>query len=83
MFGADYFDCPIATNQVANSPIPLGIGENSIIKNTIIDKNARIGSNVYLTPYGKPDGYEYNGTYVKDGILCITRNAEIPNNTVI
>ncbi|MDR1173810.1 MAG: glucose-1-phosphate adenylyltransferase [Puniceicoccales bacterium] len=83
MFGADYFDCPLAKNKVINSSIPLGIGENSIIKNTIIDKNARIGNNVYLTPYGKPDGYEHNGTYVKDGILCITRNAEIPNNTVI
>jgi glucose-1-phosphate adenylyltransferase len=83
MFGADYFDYPMATSQGADSPISLGIGENSIIKNTIIDKNARIGSNVCLTPYGKPDGYEHNGMYVKDGILCITRNAEIPNNTVI
>jgi glucose-1-phosphate adenylyltransferase len=83
MFGADYFDCPGATGRIAKSPIPLCIGKNSIIKNTIIDKNARIGNNVYMTPHGKPDGYEHNGIFIKDGILCVTRNAEIPNNTVI
>ncbi|MDR1891367.1 MAG: glucose-1-phosphate adenylyltransferase [Puniceicoccales bacterium] len=83
MFGADYFDYPTTSSKVTDSPILLGIGENSIIKNTIIDKNARIGNNVYITPHGKPEGYEHNGIYVKDGILCITRDAEIPNNTVI
>ncbi|MDR2779436.1 MAG: glucose-1-phosphate adenylyltransferase [Puniceicoccales bacterium] len=83
MFGADYFDYPTVATQTADSPIPLGIGENSIIKNTIIDKNVRIGNNVYLAPFDKPEGYEHNGMYVKDGVLCITRNTEIPNNTVI
>jgi glucose-1-phosphate adenylyltransferase len=83
MFGADYFDCATSERQMSQSKIPLGIGEHSIIKNSIIDKNVRIGRNVYLTPYGKPDGYESNGLYVKDGILCIVRNAEIPDNTIV
>jgi glucose-1-phosphate adenylyltransferase len=82
MFGADYFDCNGASNGTKEHGIPLGIGENSMIKNAIIDKDARIGSGVHLTPYGKPDGYERNGMCVKDGILCITRNADIPDNTV-
>jgi glucose-1-phosphate adenylyltransferase len=83
MFGADYFDCPNLMDSGQNTAIPLGIGENSTIKNAIIDKNVRIGNNVYITPYGKPEGYEYGGVYVKDGILCIARNTVIPDNTVI
>ncbi|MDR1432816.1 MAG: NTP transferase domain-containing protein [Puniceicoccales bacterium] len=82
MFGADYFDCQDSLDGQSTGRIPLGIGENSVIKNAIIDKDARIGSYVHLTPYGKPDGCECNGMYVKDGILCIARNAEIPDNTV-
>jgi glucose-1-phosphate adenylyltransferase len=82
MFGADYFDRQVLPGGSNDHKIPLGIGENSIIKNAIIDKDARIGSHVCLTPYGKPDGYENSGMCVKDGILCITRNAEIPDDTV-
>jgi glucose-1-phosphate adenylyltransferase len=83
IFGADYFDCPNSLNPITESQIPLGIGEKSIIKNTIIDKNVRVGNNAYLIPYGKPDGYEHNGMHIKDGILSITRNTEIPDNTIV
>lgn len=81
MFGADYFD---SVQSLSDTPhnIPLGIGERSVIKRAIIDKDARIGNNVHLTPFGKQDGYSQDGMYVKDGILCITRDAEIPDNTV-
>ena len=83
MFGADYFDCPSFIEQLGvNGKIPLGIGENSVIQNAIIDKDARIGKNVQLSPFGKPDGYEAPGMFVKDGILCILRDAEIPDNTI-
>jgi glucose-1-phosphate adenylyltransferase len=83
MFGADYFDGAEGTLGNDGPRIPLGIGENSTIKNAIIDKDARIGSNVTLTPYGKPDGYECGDVCVKDGILCIGRNAEISDGTVL
>jgi glucose-1-phosphate adenylyltransferase len=82
MFGADYFDSQDFSKSTNEHNIPLGIGENSIIKNAIIDKDVRIGSNVHLTPHGKPNGYESNGMCIKDDILCITRNALIPDNTV-
>ncbi|MDR1402000.1 MAG: glucose-1-phosphate adenylyltransferase [Puniceicoccales bacterium] len=82
MFGADYFDCQNLSESTGQHKIPLGIGENSVIKHAIIDKDARIGKNVHMTPHGKPNGYESNGICVKDGILCITRNAEIPDNTI-
>jgi glucose-1-phosphate adenylyltransferase len=83
MFGADYFDCRNSLNPITESQIPLAIGENSMIKNTIIGKNVRIGNDIYLTPCGKPDGYEHNGMQIKDGRLCITGNREIPDNTIV
>jgi glucose-1-phosphate adenylyltransferase len=83
MFGADYFDCPSFAGDAQKSKIPLGIGENSTIKNAIIDKNVRIGNGVYITPNGKPDGFESGGVYVKDGIICIARNTIIPDGVII
>lgn len=78
MFGADYFD----SHDANDHEIAMGIGENTTIKNAIIDENVRIGNNVYLSPDGKPDGYEKDGLYVKDGILCIAEKAIIPDNTI-
>lgn len=79
MFGADFFDSYDAQQE---NEVAMGVGENTIIKNAIIDENVRIGKNVYLTPDGKPDGYEKDGLYIKDGILCITANTIIPDNTI-
>lgn len=78
MFGADYFD----SHEPYKHDIAMGIGENTVIKDAIIDENVRIGNNVYLSPAGKPDGYEKDGLYVKDGILCVTEKATIPDNTI-
>ncbi len=47
IMGADYYD-------IKNSPvndISIGIGENSKIDGAIIDKNARIGANVLISPF--------------------------------
>lgn len=62
---------------------PLGIGSNCKISNAIIDKNVRIGNNVTLSPEGKPDGFNQGDIYVKDGILIVSYNAVIPDDTVI
>ncbi|MDR0595718.1 MAG: glucose-1-phosphate adenylyltransferase [Puniceicoccales bacterium] len=78
MFGADYFD----PSDIAPNEIGLGVGENSVIKRTILDKNVRIGKNVYLSPDGKPDGYESDGLCIKDGILCVTNETVIKDNTI-
>ncbi|THG13826.1 hypothetical protein TEA_014304 [Camellia sinensis var. sinensis] len=49
MLGADYYetDAEVAA-LVAEGRVPIGIGENTKIKNCIIDKNARIGKNVVM-----------------------------------
>jgi glucose-1-phosphate adenylyltransferase len=81
MMGADYMERHNA-EQVGDIP-GLGIGRNCIIKNAIIDKNARIGDNCVLTPEGKPDMFESMGMMVRDGVLCVFKNAVIPAGTVI
>jgi glucose-1-phosphate adenylyltransferase len=81
MMGADYMERHNA-EQVGDIP-GLGIGRNCIIKNAIIDKNARIGDNCVLTPEGKPDMFESMGMMVRDGVLCVFKNAVIPSGTVI
>jgi glucose-1-phosphate adenylyltransferase len=61
----------------------VGIGKNCHISHAIIDKNARIGDNVTLSPEGKPDLFETDGVVVRDGVLCVIRNAVIPDGTVV
>ncbi|GKV38550.1 hypothetical protein SLEP1_g46448 [Rubroshorea leprosula] len=49
MLGADYYetDAEVAS-LLAEGRVPIGIGENTKIKDCIIDKNARIGKNVVI-----------------------------------
>lgn len=82
MMGADHYDKIDHFYQGSNSDEPrLGIGRNCRILKTIIDKNAHIGDNVRLSPYGLPEGYEQEGIYVHDGILIVSKNTIVPSNT--
>ncbi len=51
-----------------------------MIRRAIIDKNARIGDNVSLSPDGKADGEYAHDIVIRDGILCVTKNAVIPSD---
>ena len=73
--GADFY-----ADSSSDSLIPVGIGENSVLKNVIIDKNVRIGKNVKLT--NKDDLKEFKNDIVtiKDGIIIVPKNVSIPDN---
>lgn len=62
---------------------PLGIGENSVIENAIVDKNARIGRNVKVLNEAGVTEAEGEGWQIREGIAIITKNAVIPDDTVI
>ena len=63
--------------------IPLGIGNNCVIENAIIDKDCRIGNDVVIRGgLGLPDE-EKDSYCVKDGIVVIKKGATIPHNTHI
>lgn len=84
MLGSDYYESieSIEENRKAGRP-PIGIGKNTRIENTIVDKNARIGDNVVITPAGKPENVDHPNYYIRDGIVIIPKNGVIPDGMVI
>lgn len=61
----------------------IGIGEGSVISNAIIDKNARIGRNVSIINARNVTNDDGDGWCIRDGITVISKNAVIPDGTVI
>ncbi|MFO1489042.1 MAG: glucose-1-phosphate adenylyltransferase [Verrucomicrobiota bacterium] len=82
--GCDYYEsaASIEANEKAGRP-RIGIGSNSRIENAIIDKNARIGNNVVITPAGKPENFDHALYFIRDGIVIIPKNGVVPHGTVI
>ncbi|CAM8991738.1 unnamed protein product [Rhodiola kirilowii] len=86
MLGADFYE----TDQegaalLAEGKVPIGIGENTRIKDCIIDKNARIGKNVVIA---NSEGIQEaerasEGFYIRSGITVILKNFTIEDGTVI
>ncbi len=83
-FGADYYEdeATIKKNLSIGRPA-IGIGKNCKIENAIIDKNARIGDGVVISPEGKPENHDHKLYYVRDGIVVIPKNGVVPDGTVI
>ncbi len=84
ILGCDFYETSesIQENAAEGRP-PIGIGRRVRIENAIIDKNARIGDDVVITPAGKPDPVDHDHYYVRDGIVIIPKNQTIPSGTVI
>ena len=84
MMGQDYLESPENFEANRNQNIPdMGIGKNCHIQNSIIDKNARIGDNVRLSPEGKSDDYEQGDIVIRDGVLIVLKGGIVPDNTEI
>ncbi|KAL9312944.1 hypothetical protein ACSQ67_018396 [Phaseolus vulgaris] len=86
MMGADYYqtESEIAS-LLAEGKVPIGVGENTKIRNCIIDKNAKIGRNVIIA---NADGVQEadrakEGFYIRSGITITLKNATIKDGTVI
>ncbi|KAH9758789.1 glucose-1-phosphate adenylyltransferase large subunit 2 [Citrus sinensis] len=86
MMGADYYqtESEIAS-LLAEGKVPIGVGQNTKIKNCIIDKNAKIGKNVIIAnAEGVQEADRPNeGFYIRSGITVILKNATINDGTVI
>ncbi|XP_008222970.1 PREDICTED: glucose-1-phosphate adenylyltransferase large subunit 3, chloroplastic/amyloplastic [Prunus mume] len=86
MLGADYYetDAEVAS-LLAEGRVPVGIGENTKIKDCIIDKNARIGKNVVIA---NSEGVQEadrssEGFYIRSGVTIILKNSVIIDGLVI
>ena len=62
---------------------PVGVGENTVIENAIIDQNARIGRNVRILNQAGRENYDNDNFSIRDGIAIIHKNGIVPDNTVI
>ncbi len=86
IMGSDFFESieEIKTNLGNGSP-HIGIGENTLVRNAIIDKDVRIGKNVKLLNAAGidnldgPDGCYY----IREGIIIVPKGATIKDGTEI
>lgn len=84
LMGNDFYETAEDQAETRREGLPdLGLGRNCNIADAIIDKNARVGDNVRLSPEGKPDMQETDTYMVRDGILIVHKGAVIPSGTVI
>ncbi|KAK1318364.1 hypothetical protein QJS10_CPB04g01178 [Acorus calamus] len=86
MMGADDYQTEVEiASFLAEGKVPIGVGRNTIIRNCIIDKNAKIGNNVVIT---NADNVEEaarptEGFYIRSGITVVLKNATIADGTVV
>jgi glucose-1-phosphate adenylyltransferase len=86
IMGSDFFESIEEIQNNVNQQKPhVGIGQNTVIRRAIIDKNTRIGSNVQLinkdnieTSDGKNGCY-----YIREGIIIVPKNATIADGTIV
>jgi glucose-1-phosphate adenylyltransferase len=83
MGGDDYESAESIAEHAADGGPRQGVGSNTRIENAIIDKNARIGSNVQISPAGKPENLDHPTYYIRDGIVIIPKGGVVPDGTVI
>jgi glucose-1-phosphate adenylyltransferase len=84
LMGGDYYEshASIVENELIGKP-RIGIGQNTRVENAIIDKNARIGDNVVISPEGKPREVDHPLYIIRDGVVIIPKNGVVPHGTVI
>ena len=81
LMGADEYETDLVKER-ADLP-RIGIGRGCNIQRTIIDKNARIGDNVVISPKGKDEEMDGEGFYIRDGIVVIPKNSIMASGTRI
>lgn len=86
IMGLDNYE-PLAErlDLVQKGKVPLGIGLNTTIRRAIVDKNARIGSNVMIINKDRVEeaNREDEGFLIRSGIVVVVKNATIKDGTVI
>ncbi|CAN5577455.1 glucose-1-phosphate adenylyltransferase [soil metagenome] len=86
IMGSDVFESltEILAN-IANQKPHIGIGQNTTIRRSIIDKNVRIGNNVKLLNRNGLQNFDApdKSLYIRDGIIIVPKNAVIPDGTEI
>jgi glucose-1-phosphate adenylyltransferase len=84
LMGLDDYETDDETRRAQEEGLPpMGVGRNTYIERAIIDKNARIGDNVRISPQGKPENYDGDNYYIRDGIVVVPKGGIIRHGTVL
>ena len=86
VMGADFFESSEERSLLRErGGIPLGVGQGTTVKRAILDKNARIGSNVTIVNKDHVEEADRSdqGFYIRSGIVVVVKNATIQDGTVI
>ncbi len=84
IMGTDFYETLDEMNVSVSNGLPkLGIGERCYIKNSIIDKNCRIGNDVRINGGKHLANTEHPLYTIKEGIVVVKKGAVIPNGFVI
>jgi glucose-1-phosphate adenylyltransferase len=84
LMGADFYESveQMAQNVQKGIP-PIGIGRGCLIRNAIIDKNARIGDGTMLINKYDLDNVDAENYCIRDSIIVVPKNTIIPPGTTI
>lgn len=84
VMGADSFESREEIEASARRGLPpIGIGRDCLIRNAIIDKNARIGNRVKLINAAGLSSEETEDYVVRDGIIVVPKHAVIADGTIV
>lgn len=84
IMGTDFYETLDDMNMSVSNGLPkLGIGERCYIKNSIIDKNCRIGNDVRINGGKHLANTEHQLYTIKEGIVVVKKGAVIPDGFVI
>jgi glucose-1-phosphate adenylyltransferase len=84
LLGADSYETADETERAGSERLPpVGIGEEAVIENAIIDKNARIGRGVRITNERGERDRDASNYHIRDGVVVIPKGAVIPDGAVI
>ncbi|MFL6466616.1 MAG: glucose-1-phosphate adenylyltransferase [Pyrinomonadaceae bacterium] len=86
LMGSDYFEPVEEIQQNLDTGTPhIGIGRNTTIRRAIVDKNVRIGKDVFLINKSAVENADdpEKRYYIRDGIIIVPKGATIADGTIV
>lgn len=84
IMGSDIYEDDQQRLENAKAGLPsVGIGQGTVLRRAIIDKNGRIGHNCRLVIDPDREDQTGDGWVVRDGIVVVEKNAVIPDGTIV
>lgn len=84
IMGANFYQTLDELEMERRQGLPwMGIGENTVIRRAIVDKNVRIGSNVRILNEAGREHHDGENYHIREGIVVIPKGAIITDGTII